>query len=105
MSAVHGRGKQKAAFQVLKRPVITEKSQIQRDELNQVTFEVHKDANKIEIAQAVEEIFDVTVLKVNTQKVPCKPKRLGRHVGVRSEWKKAIVTLDEESVIDFYNEV
>lgn len=100
-----GKEKQKAAHQILKRPVITEKSQLKRDELNQVTFEVLRDANKIEIARAVTEIFKVKVLKVNTQHVPAKPKRLGRHVGTRSDWKKAIVTLAEGETIDFYAEV
>lgn len=104
-SATHGRAKQKSPYQVLKQPVITEKSQLQRDDLNQVVFEVHRDANKIDIAQAVEEIFNVKVLKVNTQRVKGKPKRIGRHLGRRPDWKKATVTLAEDDTIDFYSEV
>ncbi|MBM4318988.1 MAG: 50S ribosomal protein L23 [Deltaproteobacteria bacterium] len=100
-----GKAKQKDPHQVLKRPVITEKSQKKRDNLNQVVFEVHQDANKIDIARAVERIFSVQVLKVNTQHVPAKPKRLGRHVGKRNDWKKATVTLAEGQTIDFYTEV
>ncbi|MDY0058472.1 MAG: 50S ribosomal protein L23 [Myxococcota bacterium] len=100
-----GKSKQKDVYQVLKRPVITEKSQVMKDELNQVTFEVHKDANKIDIARAVEQIFKVKVVKVNTQTVAAKPKRLGKHLGVRPEWKKATVTLAAGEAIDFYGEV
>ncbi len=102
---LHGRAKQKTPYQILKRPVITEKSQIQRDELGKVSFEVHKGANKVDIAHAVESIFNVHVLKVNIVRVPGKPKRLGRFVGRRPDWKKATVTLAEGETIDFYSEV
>lgn len=104
MSALRGRAKQKSSYRVLKRPVITEKSQVDRDELGKVAFEVHQDANKIEIATAVRKIYGVDVLKVNTCRVPGKPKRLGRHNGRRAGWKKAVVTLAEGDVIDFYSE-
>ncbi len=100
-----GRAKQKSLYQILKRPVITEKSQLAKEELSKVVFEVHKDANKIEIARAVEEIYDVEVLKVNTQRVRGKLKRRGRFYGRRPDWKKAVVTLAEGHDIDFYGEV
>ena len=74
-------------------PVITEKS---NDELQQgkYTFRVNKNATKVEIAKAVEKLFEVKVLKVNTISVKGKQKRVGYHVGKTSDWKKAIVTID-----------
>jgi large subunit ribosomal protein L23 len=68
------------------------------------TFKVASDANKIEIANAVEELFGVKVAKVNTINMKKKPKRLGYHFGYTSEWKKAIVTLTASSKeIEFFN--
>ena len=74
-------------------PVVTEKS---NDELQQgkYTFKVNKKATKVEIAKAVEKLFEVRVLKVNTMTVKGKEKRVGRNVGRTSDWKKAIVTID-----------
>ena len=74
-------------------PVVTEKS---NDELQQgkYTFEVNKKATKVEIANAVEKLFEVKVLKVNTMNVSGKKKRVGYHQGKTSDWKKAIVTID-----------
>lgn len=81
---------------VIKRPVITERTS---DFVNQLkyVFEVDIKANKTEIKQAVEQIFKVKVVSVNTMRVPAKPKRYGRHSGYTSEWKKAIVQLAEGS--------
>jgi large subunit ribosomal protein L23 len=67
-----------------------------------VTFEVSLDANKIEIKQAVEKAFDVNVKNVNTSLVAGKVKRFGKNFGKRSNWKKAFVTLEEGSSIDFF---
>ena len=74
-------------------PVVTEKS---NDELQQgkYTFKVNKKATKVEIAKAVEKLFEVKVLRVNTITVKGKEKRVGRNVGRTSDWKKAIVTID-----------
>ena len=74
-------------------PVVTEKS---NDELQQgkYTFKVNKKATKVEIAKAVEKLFEVKVLKVNTMNVSGKEKRMGRYVGKTSDWKKAIVTIE-----------
>ena len=74
-------------------PVVTEKS---NDELQEgkYTFKVNKKATKVEIAKAVEKLFDVKVLRVNTINVNGKNKRVGYHVGKTSDWKKAIVTID-----------
>ena len=76
-------------------PVVTEKS---NDELQEgkYTFKVNKKATKVEIAKAVEKLFEVKVLKVNTMTVKGKQKRVGVHVGKTSDWKKAIVTIDTE---------
>jgi len=81
---------------VIKRPVITERTS---DFVNQLkyVFEVDIKANKTEIKQAVEQIFKVKVVSVNTLRMPAKPKRYGRHSGYTSEWKKAIVQLAEGS--------
>ncbi|MBW5449174.1 50S ribosomal protein L23 [Cohnella sp. CFH 77786] len=81
---------------VIKRPVITERTSEFIDQLKYV-FEVDIKANKTEIKQAVEQIFKVKVASVNTLRMPAKPKRYGRHSGYTSEWKKAIVQLAEGS--------
>ena len=79
--------------EIIVRPVITEKS---NDEMQsgKYTFEVNKKATKVQIAKAVEKLFEVRVLKVNTMTVNGKQKRVGYHTGKTSDWKKAIVTID-----------
>lgn len=91
--------------QVLKRPLVTEKSTIARDEQNVVTFAVDPRANKHEIRSAVESLFDVKVLDVRTIRMPRKSRRLGRFVGRRAEWKKAIVRLAQGQKIEFFEGV
>jgi large subunit ribosomal protein L23 len=91
--------------QVLKRPLVTEKSTIARDEQNVVTFAVDPRANKHEIRNAVESLFDVKVLDVRTSRMPRKSRRLGRFVGRRPEWKKAIVRLAQGQKIEFFEGV
>ncbi|HET8568794.1 MAG TPA: 50S ribosomal protein L23 [Candidatus Limnocylindria bacterium] len=86
---------------VLIRPIITEKSMGMTND-GRYTFEVMKDANKIEIAQAVADAFDVDVVDVNVQTVKGKTRRLGRRVGKKPDWKKAIVTLAEGQRIERY---
>jgi large subunit ribosomal protein L23 len=83
----------KAYHHLIKGPIITEKTHTQREGANKVTFRVAVKANKIEIRKAIEDIFKVKVLGVNTIRVMGKKKRLGRTHGVRPDWKKAIVTL------------
>ena len=78
---------------VIVRPLMTEKSMWQKDELNTVTFEVARNANKVEIRHAVEKVFNVKVATVRTQGRAGKWKRLGRFEGRRPSWKKAVVTL------------
>lgn len=79
--------------QVVVRPLMTEKSMRLKDERNSVTFQVVPDANKVEIRQAVEVIFNVKVSAVRTSTMEGKLKRMGRHQGRRPSWKKAVVTL------------
>lgn len=78
---------------IIRRPIITEKSNSDI-QLGKYTFEVAKNATKIQIADAVQKLFDVKVLKVNTISVKGKMKRVGANTGRRPNWKKAIVTID-----------
>ena len=87
---------------VLKTPVITEKSTLLKEIQQTLTFKVLRDANKIEIRDAVENIFKVKVASVRTAIFHGKKKRQGKYVGRRSDWKKAYVTLKEgEKMIEF----
>ena len=95
------------AYDIIKRPIITEQSMSEID-MKKYVFEVAKDANKIEIAKAIEEIFGVKVAKVNTLNMQGKEKRTGRYpAGRRASWKKAMVTLtpDSKSIELFENMV
>jgi large subunit ribosomal protein L23 len=92
----------KTAFDIVIKPVVTENSMMQMSE-KKYTFQVHNDATKTEIKDAVESIFGVEVSKVNTMNVTGKLKRQGRFVGRRASWKKAIITLTEASKeIEFF---
>ena len=93
----------KSAYDVIRRPVITEQSMADT-EMKKYVFEVAKDATKIDIAKAVEEVFGVKVVKVNTLHVTGKMKRTGRYpAGHRPSWKKAVVTLSDDSKsIEFF---
>jgi large subunit ribosomal protein L23 len=92
----------KAAQDIIIRPIITEKS-MQGIQDKKYTFRVANDANKIEIAKAVEELFHVKVEKVNTLNVKGRFKRVGRSSGYTADWKKAIVKLTEKSKpIEFF---
>jgi len=90
-------------YQVLKRPILTEKSDYQRD-VDQYVFEVDRQANKHQIKEAVETIFDVEVLAVNTMVMKPKRRRLGRKIiTTRPAWKRAVVTLAPgERIQDFF---
>ena len=90
------------AEQVIRRPLITEKSTIERELQNIVTFEVDLRANKTEIRRAVEKLFDVQVLDVRTSRVKGKKRRVGRNIGYRPNWKKARVRLREGDSIEFF---
>ena len=85
---------------VLIRPLMTEKSMQQKETLNTVAFRVKPDANKVEIRTAVETVFNVKVAAVRTASYEGKLKRMGRFAGRRSDWKKAVVTLQAGHKID-----
>ena len=93
----------KAAQDIVIAPIITEKSMsVIADK--KYTFKVATDANKVEIAEAVEKLFGVEVAKVNTVNVRGHKRRMGRYVGTTAAWKKAVVTLTEKSkTIDFFD--
>lgn len=92
----------KAPQDIILKPIITESS-MQGVSDKKYTFKVASDANKIEIAKAVEELFSVKVAKVNTMIVPGRMKRQGNKTGYQPDWKKAIVTLTEKSKgIEFF---
>lgn len=89
-------------YDIIKRPLITEKTSIQKEALNQLTFEVDRKANRVEIKKAIEDIFNVKVAQVKTMQVKGKTKRRGWVLGKRRDWKKAIVTLMPGERIDFF---
>ena len=89
-------------YEVLKRPILTEKTSYQADTLNRYTFEVDTRANKHQVWHAVETVFDVTVLKVNIMNVRGKSRRFGRRVGRTRDWKKAVVTVVPGDTISFF---
>lgn len=93
------------AFQVLRRPIVTEKSNLQSEKLHRYTFEVDNTANKMEIKSAVESTFKVNVVAVNVRHVRGKQRRMGRIVGHTKDWKKATVTLAEGQTIQFFEGV
>ncbi|MBW1866205.1 MAG: 50S ribosomal protein L23 [Deltaproteobacteria bacterium] len=92
-------------YEIIKRPLITEKTNIQKEEYNKVTFEVDGGANRVEIRRAVEKIFNVRVANVRTMQVRGKVKRRGKILGKRRNWKKAIVTLMAGERIEFFEGV
>jgi len=87
--------------EILIKPVVSEKSYHQIQE-NRYTFKVHKGAHKTQVRQAVEELFEVTVLSVNIIKMPAKPKRRGMIKGTRPGWKKAVVELKAGDTIEIF---
>lgn len=95
----------KKAYEVLKRPLVTEKGTIEKEERNKLYFEVDRRANKIEIKQAVEQIFKVNVLEVATANMRGKKKRVGRYFTKRPDWKKAMVTIKPGQRVEFFEGV
>lgn len=92
----------KTAQDIIIRPLITERAAVMKEAYNKIVFEVAVDANKNEIKEAVESLFEVTVLAIRTMNVKGKPKKMGRYEGYRAAWKKAIVTLSKEDTLDFF---
>jgi large subunit ribosomal protein L23 len=92
-------------YDVIKRPLNTEKTNIQKEDANQISFEVDRLANRIQIRDAVERIFKVNVAGVRTMQIKGKIKTRGRITGRRRNWKKAIVRLMPGERIDFFEGV
>jgi large subunit ribosomal protein L23 len=88
--------------EVLLAPVVTEKAYAQIDN-NKYSFRVHPDAHKTQVRQAVEQLFDVKVERVNILKVQPKPKRRGLHKGTKPGWKKAVVQLRADDTIEIFS--
>lgn len=89
-------------FQVIKRPLVTEKGNLLKELHRQYCFEVNLDANKYQVKQAIESVFKVHVTDIKTLRIRGKNRRVGKHAGKRSNWKKAIVTLKEGEKIEFF---
>ena len=90
-------------YEIIQAPIITEQTMNLIDDFNRYTFKFAKDANKIEIKNAIEAIFEVNVVKVNTILVKPKFKRMGQHEGYTAAYKKAIVELEEGQTIEAFN--
>ncbi len=95
----------KSPYEIIVGPVITEKTTAQKDESNKVTFRVIRSATKAQVKVAVQKIFDVEVEKVQTINMKGKVKRMGRFVGSKPDWKKAIVTLSPGDSIEYFEGV
>jgi len=91
--------------EVIRKPLVTEKSNIGREESNVVTFAVDPRANKHDVRRAIESLFDVNVVTVRTMLMPRKLRRVGKFAGYKPQWKKAIVELAEGQSIEFFEGV
>lgn len=89
-------------YQVVVRPLVTEQGTHQAQTVNAYPFQVHRSANKTEIKQAIEDIYNVRVREVRTANRRGKPRRRGRVMGLTPSWKKAVVVLDENDHIDLF---
>jgi large subunit ribosomal protein L23 len=92
-------------YQIIKRPLVTEKGTKQKEQSNQLAFEVDRRANKILVRNAIENIFKVKVVSVRMMNVKGKERRVGRNVGRKADWKKAIVRLAPDENIEFFEGV
>lgn len=92
-------------YEILRRPLVTEKATMLKDEKNEYLFEVDKHANKPQIKEAVEKAFKVNVIKINVITIPGKSKRMGGRLVKAPSWKKAIVRLDTKDSISFFEGV
>jgi large subunit ribosomal protein L23 len=95
----------KSIYEVIRRPLLTEKSTLLKEAQQTLVFEVHRDATKPEIKKAVEALFDTKVSDVRVARVHGKVKRQGRHAGRRPDWKKAFVVLKKgEKMVEFFEQ-
>jgi large subunit ribosomal protein L23 len=89
-------------YDVIVRPIVTEKSSLLKEGGNQYVFEVARTANKIEITRAVEQLFKVKVVSVRVMNMVGKERRLGKHTGKKPDWRKAVVKLSPKDKISFF---
>lgn len=92
-------------YHVIKKPLVTEKANRQKELFNQISLRVDRRANKIEIRRAVESLLKTKVVDVKTMNLRGKSRRVGRNVGRRPDWKKAIVTLAQGKSVEFFEGV
>lgn len=92
-------------YDIIKKPRLTEKGMTLQEQHNQVVLRVNPNANKIEIKEAMEKLFKVKVSKVRTLNVTGKKKRVGKHMGRTSDWKKAVISLAAGEKLDFLEEL
>ena len=92
-------------YRIIQKPLVTEKSTQLQEDGNWVAFQVNPAANKIQIKNAIEKIFSVTVIQVNTVNVRGKSKRFGKNVGVSKNWKKAMLRLKDGDKIEMFEGV
>jgi large subunit ribosomal protein L23 len=92
-------------YTIIRRPLLTEKTSRAKETINAYAFEVDSRANKLEIKEAIETIFKVTVLRVNTVTLPGKSRRFGAHQTLKRSWRKAIATLKAGDRIEVYEGV
>ena len=95
----------KNIFEIIKKPCLTEKGIMLQETENQVVLKVDPRANKIEIKEAAEKLFNVKITKVRTANMHGKKKRVGRHLGHTNNWKKAVLSLAEGQKLDFLEEL
>lgn len=90
---------------IIKKPCLTEKGMLLQEKVNQVVLKVDPRANKIEIKEAAEQLFNLKITKVRTANMHGKSKRVGKHSGTTSDWKKAIISLHEGQKLDFLEQL
>lgn len=95
----------KNIFDIIKKPCLTEKGMLLQEKENQVVLKVDPRANKIEIKEAAEKLFNIKISKVRTANMHGKNKRVGKHSGMTNDWKKAIVSLQEGQKMDFLEQL
>ncbi|HNQ63868.1 MAG TPA: 50S ribosomal protein L23 [Syntrophorhabdaceae bacterium] len=89
-------------YDIVLRPIITEKSSLVKESANHYVFEVHRDVNKIEIKKAIEKLFKVKVISVKTSVIDGKTRRVGKFSGKKPDWKKAVVKLSPKDKITIF---
>lgn len=95
----------KNVFDIIKKPCLTEKAMLLQEQKNQVVLKVDPRANKIEIKEAAEQLFNLKITKIRTANMHGKSKRVGKHIGITNDWKKAVISLKEGQKLDFLDQL